>query len=79
MIANWIEWKLRIKLNRSKQIAKKGIKLNYFINIEYWYIWLGIKDFPKKLATNNPNVKGLRWGEAPFLPKKLHGCYGLER
>lgn len=66
MIANWIEWKLRIKLNRSKQIAKKGIKLNYFISIEYWYIWLGIKDFPKELATNNPNVKGLRWGEAPF-------------
>ena len=44
MIADWIEWKLRIKLNRSKQIEKKGIKLNEFINIEYCYIWLGIPD-----------------------------------
>ena len=42
MIGDWIEWKLRIKLNRRKQIAKKGIKLNAFINIEYGHIWLGI-------------------------------------
>ena len=47
MIGDWIEWKLRIKLNRSKQIAKKGIKLNAFINIEYCYIWLGTPELRK--------------------------------
>ena len=31
-------------MNRSKQIAKKGIKLKAFINIKYCYIWLGIHD-----------------------------------
>ena len=30
-------------MNKSKQIAKKGIKLNAFISIKYCYIWLGIK------------------------------------
>ena len=34
-------------MNRSKQIAKKGIKLNAFINIEYCYIWLGIVSPPR--------------------------------
>ena len=29
-------------MNRSKQIAKKGIKLNAFINIEYCYICYGL-------------------------------------
>ena len=37
MIADWIEWKLRIKLNRSKQIAKNEINTEAWYNVTPFY------------------------------------------
>ena len=52
---------LRIKLNRSKQIAKKGIKLNALINIEYCYIWLGILELSFKLVNGESLPPSETW------------------
>ena len=46
-------------MNRSKQIAKKGIKLNAFINIEYCYIWLSIQYLAKVLASDKASFSPL--------------------